>query len=102
MIWISVEKALPKPRQRVYVVCEEPKKEGGVIRYQTMAEYIPHMTVLEDDYMADEFRGDGDYCEEKDEYFTPEGYYEYQSEPDINWKLSSKVTHWHPLFELPK
>lgn len=82
--WISIEKAQPKPQQRVYVVCENPKHGGGVIRFQTIAEYIPYMTV-----------------KEEDEYYTPEGFYEWQSEPEINWKISAKVTHWMPLIALP-
>ena len=99
--WIPIEKSKPKPQQRVYVVCENPKYGGGVIRFQTMAEYIPYMTVKEEGYMADEFHGDGDYNEEEDEYYTPEGFYEWQSEPDMSWKISAKVTHWMPLIALP-
>ncbi len=100
--WVSIEEAQPKPQQRVYVVCENPKYGGGgVIRFQTMAEYIPYMTVKEEDYMADEYAGDGDYNEEEDEYYTPEGFYEWQSEPEMHWKISAKVTHWMPLIALP-
>lgn len=93
---------MPNPRQRVYIVCERPRHGGGVIQYQTMAEYIPYMTIPEEDYMADEFYGDGDYNEEEDAYYTPEGWYEYQSEAETNWKISVNVTHWMPLFELPE
>lgn len=99
--WVSIEEAYPKPQQRVYVVCEIPKFGGGVVCFQTMAEYIPYMTVKEEDYMADEYRGDGDYNEEEDEYYTPEGFYEWQSEPEIHWKISAKVIYWMPLIALP-
>lgn len=99
--WISIEKAQPKPQQRVYVVCENPKHGGGVIRFQTMAEYIPYMTVKEEDYMSEDFAGDGDYNEEEDEFYTPEGFYEWQSEAVTNCKISAKVTHWMPLIALP-
>jgi len=99
--WVSIEVSQPKPQQRVYVVCENPKYGGGVVRFQTMAEYIPYMTVKEEDYMADEYQGDGDYNEEQDEYYTLEGFYEWQSEPEMHWKISSKITHWMPLIELP-
>lgn len=100
--WVSIEQAQPKPQQRVYVVCENPKDDGGVVRFQTMAEYIAYMTVKEDDYMANEFHGEGDYNEQEDEYYTPEGFYEWQSEAEMNWKISAKVTHWMPLMELPR
>ena len=99
--WISVEESKPK-LQRVYVVCENPKHGGGVVRFQTIAEYIPYMTVKEEDYMDDEYLGSGDYNEEEDEFYTPEGYYEWQSEAEIHYKITAKVTHWMPLFELPK
>ena len=99
--WISIDENQPKPRQRVHIVCENPKYGGGVIQYQTMAEYIPYMTVKEEDYMSEDFAGDGDYNEEEDEFYTPEGFYEWQSEPDIHWKISAKVTHWMPLIALP-
>jgi hypothetical protein len=98
--WISIEEAQPKPEQRVYVVCEQTF-EDKKYRYQTMAEYIPYMTVKEDDYMADEDHGDGDYNEEEDVYYTPEGFYEWQSETEMHWKITTKVTHWMPLIALP-
>jgi len=99
--WVSINEGQPKTRQRVYVVCENPQDGGGVVRFQTMAEYIPYMTVKEEDYMADEYHGEGDYNEEEGEYYTPEGFYEWQSEPEMHWKISAKVTHWMPLIALP-
>ena len=99
--WIPIEYYQPNPQQRVYVVCENPKYGGGVVRFQTIAEYIAYMTVKEEDYMADEYLGDGDYNDLQDEYYTPEGFYEWQSEPEMFWKISAKVTHWMPLIALP-
>ena len=101
--WIPVTDKMPAAKQRVYIVCERPRYGGGVIQYQTMAEYIPYMAVLEEDYMSDEFAGDGDYDEEKDVYYAPEGWYEYQSEAEIYYRIDPEVvTHWMPLFELPE
>ena len=99
--WVSIEEIKPQPQQRVYVVCENAKHGGGVVRFQTMAEYIPYMTVKEEDYIADEHQGNGDYNEEEEEYYAPEGFYEWQSEPDVYWKISAKITHWMPLIEMP-
>jgi hypothetical protein len=108
--WIRIEDKQPNPQQRCYVICENHYQErfGGAMTdktatFQTMAEYIPFKTVLYDDYMSEEFASGefGDYDEEKDEYYTPEGWYEWQSTPDIHWKLDCKVTHWMPLFEKP-
>jgi len=99
--WISVKDKLPTPQQRVYVVCETRGNYDVLPRLQTIAMHIPYMTVKEGDFMDDQFWGDGDYNEKEDEFYTPEGWYEWQSEPDINWKLSGEVTHWMPLFEMP-
>jgi len=99
--WVSIEEDQPKPQERVYLVCENPKYGGGVIRFQTIAEYIPYMTVKEEEYMADEYQGEGDYNEKEDEYYTPKGFYEWQSEPEMHWKIFAKVTHWMPLIALP-
>jgi len=99
--WVSIEEDQPKPQERVYLVCENPKYGGGVIRFQTIAEYIPYMAVKEEEYMADEYQGEGDYNEKEDEYYTPKGFYEWQSEPEMHWKISAKVTHWMPLIALP-
>jgi len=99
--WVSIEEDQPKSRQRVYVVCENARCGGGVIRFQTMAEYIPYMKVKEEDYMGYEHQYDGDYNEEEDEYYTPQGFYEWQSESEMHWKISAKITHWMPLIALP-
>ena len=99
--WIPVKKEMPKPKQRVYVVCENTLRDGRIIKFQTMAEYIPYMTIKEEDYMADEYAGEGDYNEIEDQYYTPRGWYEWQSEAEINYRISVNVTHWMPLMPLP-
>lgn len=100
--WIDIKVNQPEPLQFVYVVVEIPKYGGGVIGKQTIAQYVPKWTIKEEDFMREDFHGDGDYNEKEDEYYTPEGFYEWQVSPDINWKLSEKVTYWMPLMELPK
>lgn len=99
--WIDVNKELPKAEQEVYIVVEYLKYPKGVIRRQTIACYIPYMTVKEEDFMDECFFGEGDYNESEDEYYTPEGFYECQIEAEINWKLTGKVTQWMPLIEYP-
>jgi hypothetical protein len=97
MEWILIKDYKHQAQERLYLVCEN--KNG--FRYQTIAEYIPYMAVKESDYMAEEFQGDGDYNDDEDEYYTPEGWYEWQGEPDINWKISVKVTHFMRQHDLP-
>lgn len=95
--WISINVRKPQPQELVYVVCKNKKN-----KYQTMARYIPYMSIKEEDHMNEEYWGEGDYNESEDEYYTPEGFYEDQTVPEMNWKLSDEVTHWMPLFKLPK
>lgn len=87
---------------------EDPEKEREFQEFKkqyenskTMAEFVPYMTVKEEDFMEVDHWGEGDYNEKKDEYYTPEGFYEWQSETDTHWKISAKVTHVMPLFQLP-
>jgi len=98
--FVLFEKQKPQSEQKVYLICEETLYNGKISHFQTMGIYIPYMTVKEGDYMSDEFWGDGDYNEEKDEYYTPEGFYEYCSAADINYHLSCKVLMWKPLIKL--
>ena len=99
--WIPIEESKPLPRELIYIVCEEENPNGEVYRFQTTAEYVPYKTIPEDDYMGDEWQGEGDYDKEKDEYYTPEGFYEWQSETDIHYKVSAKITHWMPALAFP-
>lgn len=95
--WIKAEDRLPETRKRV-IVAFEPYQPGNW--WRTVAMYIPAMTVPEQDFMADEYWGDGDYCEEKDQYYTPEGWYEGNVEAETNWKISG-VRLWQPFPDLP-
>lgn len=100
--WIPVEESKPAAGKKVYVICESKDYGSGRKHYfQTIAYYIPYMTVKEEDFMCDEFFGDGDYNEEEDKYYTPEGWYEWQSVPDMNWRIYDHVAHWMPLFPIP-
>lgn len=105
-VFTSVNDAMPAAKQRCYVWAIATNNVAGVLKdtpFQTMAEYIPARTVLFEDYMDDDYCGDdfGDYDEENDCYWTREGWYEWQSETDVNYFLTAKVTHWMPLFERP-
>ena len=100
--WISVKERMPEPEQRVYVICEALNSIGKIVRYQTIAEYIPKLTVLAEDYMHEDFQEYADYDEETDNYYTCEGFYEWQSVPDMNWLIYNNVIYWMPLFLIPE
>lgn len=60
------------------------------------AMYVPRYTVPDDgEYNADE------YCEEKDQFFLREGWYEVNEWEDVHWAVGHPVTHWMPLADPP-
>lgn len=96
MAWISVNDKLPETRQRVIARFETTFKDKQ-IPHVTIVDYIAPRSVLESDYMDEEYAGSGDYDEEKDCYWTETGWYESSYEAEVNWRLNQEVTHWMPL-----
>lgn len=97
MKWISVDEQMPETRKRVLVCFANSSGKTWV----TCADYIAPRTVLEADYMDEQYTDGGDYDEQNDCYWTNSGFYEHNYEPETNWKLSNKVTHWMPLPQAP-
>lgn len=42
-----------------------------------------------------------EYDEETDEYYCPEGWYEWNEHDEVLWAIDYPVTHWMSLPELP-
>jgi hypothetical protein len=94
--WIKVKDELPPTRQKVIAYYKNSDGEHKRIR----AYYIPRFEVeasaLEIEYEASEF------CDERDEYFVKEGWYESNEHEEINWTVDEEVTHWQHLPEPPE
>ena len=91
--WIPVEEELPEKLKMVFVKCNN----NGKI-YTTTAQFVPEKTVLASDFLDDDSSEDcSEYDEEIDDYYVISGWWEYQTEVDINWKISSEITHWRPI-----
>jgi hypothetical protein len=63
--------------------------------------YIPENFMENDD---DSFLGElGEDCynEEKDMYYWPEGWYEWNENEEIHWLIDFEITHWMFLLEAP-
>ena len=97
MNWISPADQLPKNQQRVIVVYE-PYHTGKY--WRTVAVYIPKMTIPEEDFMDEDYHGNGDWNEDNSQCFTPEGWYEANVEAETNWKINAPK-FWQPFPELP-
>lgn len=89
--WISVEDRLPEAHEFVLV-----KTKSNYAQY-IVAHYIPKFTVT--DGADDEF---GDYCEEKDDWFLPQGWYANVSpvsDEYMGYFIDEDVTQWTYLQE---
>lgn len=91
--FIPIEEEMPPARKEVIVTCENVSGK----KYITLAQFIPEMTVLSSEFLEDDAEDCSVYNKEKDEYYVIEGWWEYQSEADINLKISNKVVSWRPI-----
>lgn len=95
--WISVEDRLPEHGVNVLVTYKNSMRRNRVIVGHRLERYRCESSC--EDGENDE------YCEEKDNYFLKEGWYEQQD----NWGEYSSIsvnegepTHWMPLPEPPE
>ena len=99
MNWINIKDQQPESKSIVMVFFKN--KYGK--KHITIAQYVSYRTVLAEDFLNDECdESFMDYDEENDCYWIPEGFYEYQYEPEINYFLTEEVLYWMPLPEYPE
>ena len=97
----AVNGPMPELLQLVNVVCENDRPGRPPKRFQTLAVYVPPRTIPEEDFMQEDSWGDGDYDEVTDTFYTPSGFYEWQSETETHYRISARVTHWTWLITVP-
>lgn len=98
--WISVKDKLPYSLMRVLIA---GKNESGSSVIE-IATYIHKKTVLEEDFIADDYLG-GDtgcsyYDDETDKYWVVEGWWYASTIDELNILINEKdfkVTHWANL-----
>lgn len=93
MGWISTKKKLPK---NCHPVIAFGKNSVGSIR-RIRAAYIRKFELVAND---DDDRAE--YDEKTDEYYSPEGWYEWNEEEETHWAVSFPITHWMPFPSPPK
>lgn len=95
--WISVKDRLPDNNRSVLAIQKTGYKNN---RVTIVARYVRRYELESRDWIGDW----SEYCEEKDGYFCPEGWYETQ----WNWDeyeaiaCNDEVTHWMELPEKPR
>jgi len=93
MKWIEVKSNLPKPGVPILAFGLNGYQKRRTLR----AFYAPRFTIEDDnEHEAAE------YCEEKDNYFLHEGWYENNEYEEVHWMIDFPVTHWMPLPEPPE
>ena len=102
VVWALPEHQTPEldpvtkepPRVLVEVFNEET-----TTTYVTVAEYVPKNTILFDDYCDRDAWVDmpDTYDEDIDDYWTPEGWYEWCSTQDVKLPILDVVVAWCPL-----
>lgn len=85
--WKDAKFSKPEHGKIVLIHCitEQPKKSIPLraVWYDRFTEES-----WDNEYEADE------YCEEKDQYFICEGWYEFNQCEEVHWVVSEEVTHW--------
>ena len=87
MNWIDIKNNLP-PNNTVLLVCGL-NSENKIRRLR--AKYIPRFYMESN---GDDFLGDLDYNKFNDEFYWPEGFYEWNEHEDTHWLIDFKITHW--------
>ena len=95
MTWIDVTERLPEAGVPVLAVLESP--QPCVI----LAQWCPRLTLP-----AHPEAADGEYDEARDEYYAPEGWYQWYEvdghlDDEPYWRCEYPVSHWQPTPPLP-
>jgi hypothetical protein len=90
--WINTIHELPEAGVNVTAYGENSYMKERTMR----AFYAPKFTIEDDnEYEAAE------YCEESDQYFLKEGWYETNEHEDVHWMIEFPITFWQPLPPAP-
>ncbi|MEK0313723.1 DUF551 domain-containing protein [Cohnella sp. 56] len=97
--WIPVSRRMPEVQTPVLATYSTKTYMDKTRSVVVMAQYFPAKTVKACDFLQDGV--DGDYDEDQDEYFVPEGWWESSDEAETVYALTHDVTHWMPLPKPP-
>ncbi|MHB9021328.1 MAG: DUF551 domain-containing protein [Halothiobacillus sp.] len=90
--WIPVSDSLPESGKPVLVACGKK-----VLR----AAHAEKFALSEEDWGWWNDGEGADYNDADDTSYWPEGWYEWNDQEEIHWKLDQEPTHWMPLPKAP-
>jgi len=92
--WLSVTDSLPQSCDPVIAFGKNSSGMNRIIRAGYARKFELVTDSDDDDW--------GDYCDEQDEYYAPEGWYEWNDAEETHFAAEFEITHWMPLPEAPK
>jgi hypothetical protein len=95
MKWISTKERMPEPGKPVLACGKNEYNKKITMRACFIPEYFEEAD-------GDNYMGDPVYNEEKDKFYWPKGWYEWNEYEDVNWKIDIEITYWMPLPECPE
>ena len=84
--WVSVAERLPEPGNPVLLDIGK--------RTPIRAMWAAKHTV---EVAADDESDFGEYDEERDAYYCPEGWYEWNQNEEVHWAVAETALHWQPM-----
>jgi hypothetical protein len=97
--WIPVKNKNPRGRIKVLVFFIN---QWGKKRI-TIAEFVSYRTIYAENFLHDDCVDNLDLVDIDDSEvaWVKEGWYEYQEETEMDFKIAGKITHWMSLPEFP-
>jgi len=98
--WVSVTVNMPVPGSPVLAVYLDERYPRGV---KKLVPVVVRACWIPEKFSSDDYEGDDAvYDENTDEYYWPQGWYEWNETEETHFALPDTVTHWMPLPEVPQ
>lgn len=99
--WIPCSERLPENRVDVLICYREWQKYAKRYVYTIVNGWYARKYSVKENVFS-EWEMDSDYKEDEDEFYIPEGWYEFTTQGNadlMNWYINAEVVAWMPLPE---
>jgi len=97
--WIPCSERLPENRVDVLICYREWQKYAKRYAYTIVNGWYARKYSVKENVFS-EWEMDSDYKEDEDEFYIPEGWYEFTTQGNadlMNWYINAEVVAWMPL-----